>query len=225
MCYDASMKTCSLCKQGLPATKEFFAACKKHKDGLHYYCKKCTVVYRRNWYIKNAERLKKYSSEYHYANRDVCIAASKKRYSENRTERLANEAARYKSDPEMRARKIKAAAAWGAANPERIKVHRRTSHQRHPLTKRKNSARRRARLRKARTEPVHPQNVWEKTGGKCIYCEAHIIIGEMHMDHAIPLSRGGSHNLENLVPSCAPCNLRKFNKTAEEFLALIAVGA
>lgn len=42
----------------------------------------------------------------------------------------------------------------------------------------------------------------------CIYCGA----PAEHIDHCIPLSRGGEHNLENLVPSCAPCNMSKGSK-------------
>lgn len=33
-----------------------------------------------------------------------------------------------------------------------------------------------------------------------------------HLDHITPLSRGGSHSKDNLVPACQSCNNRKFNK-------------
>jgi 5-methylcytosine-specific restriction endonuclease McrA len=52
----------------------------------------------------------------------------------------------------------------------------------------------------------------------CFYCESEIEQNKRHVDHKIPLSRGGSHSVENLVISCASCNLRKGRKTHEEFL-------
>jgi 5-methylcytosine-specific restriction endonuclease McrA len=46
-------------------------------------------------------------------------------------------------------------------------------------------------------------------GNKCAYC----LDGEYEeLDHAIPLSKGGSHCLANFRPSCFKCNRSKFNK-------------
>ena len=52
----------------------------------------------------------------------------------------------------------------------------------------------------------------------CFYCEQKIPIGESHLEHKRPLSRGGSNARGNLTLSCATCNLRKGRKTHEEFL-------
>lgn len=56
----------------------------------------------------------------------------------------------------------------------------------------------------------------EAYGGLCAYC------GEAAdtMDHVIPLSRGGEHSPDNLVPACRDCNFRKHTKTGEEFLSM-----
>lgn len=53
----------------------------------------------------------------------------------------------------------------------------------------------------------------------CTYCGATGKDRAMHVDHAIPLSRGGSDEWHNLVPACEPCNLEKHAKTPEEFAA------
>lgn len=54
---------------------------------------------------------------------------------------------------------------------------------------------------------------------KCYYCKIDVKVGfNLNMDHVIPLSRGGTHTIENLVPSCKLCNLRKGTKSIEEFL-------
>ena len=52
-------------------------------------------------------------------------------------------------------------------------------------------------------------------GNVCMYC------GEakpLTIDHKIPLSRGGSNEIINIVPACARCNKRKGGRTAQEFL-------
>lgn len=41
-------------------------------------------------------------------------------------------------------------------------------------------------------------------------------------DHYVPLSRGGTDDLGNLVPACSGCNNRRGNKTPEEWLRVLA---
>lgn len=51
----------------------------------------------------------------------------------------------------------------------------------------------------------------------CYYCGEQV--EKMTVDHAIPLSRGGSNDITNIIPACGPCNYSKQDKTVEEFLA------
>lgn len=45
---------------------------------------------------------------------------------------------------------------------------------------------------------------------RCQYCGSE---GRLTIDHVIPRSKGGTHTWENVVTSCAPCNLKKGDKT------------
>lgn len=62
---------------------------------------------------------------------------------------------------------------------------------------------------------------WAKTrakvfalkGSQCIYCGD----DASHVDHQTPKARGGSDDIDNLVPSCARCNISKGMMTAEEW--------
>jgi 5-methylcytosine-specific restriction endonuclease McrA len=56
-------------------------------------------------------------------------------------------------------------------------------------------------------------------GGRCAYCANR---AALHADHRIPLSRGGSNSIENIVPACSSCNLRKGTLTELEFRARLA---
>jgi hypothetical protein len=61
--------------------------------------------------------------------------------------------------------------------------------------------------------------VFKKNDGKCFYCNDQLEIdAEWHIEHKQPKSKGGSNELENLVPSCKYCNLKKHNKTAKQYL-------
>ena len=55
-------------------------------------------------------------------------------------------------------------------------------------------------------------------GDCCAYCGAKGATGRwlgLHADHVIPISKGGTHVLSNLVPACRTCNFSKRAKDAE----------
>ena len=54
-----------------------------------------------------------------------------------------------------------------------------------------------------------------QSGGTCAHCGSE---GKLHVDHILPLSRGGSNELENLQMLCAPCNQSKHTKTMDEWV-------
>ena len=54
---------------------------------------------------------------------------------------------------------------------------------------------------------------------RCAYCGS---VGPVHADHRIPVARGGSGLIDNILPACASCNLRKHTMTEQEFRARLA---
>jgi 5-methylcytosine-specific restriction endonuclease McrA len=50
--------------------------------------------------------------------------------------------------------------------------------------------------------------------GVCGYCAGP---GPLQADHRIPLCRGGTNFIENIIPACAHCNQRKGGDTETEF--------
>ncbi|WIG60449.1 MAG: HNH endonuclease family protein [Ktedonobacterales bacterium] len=59
--------------------------------------------------------------------------------------------------------------------------------------------------------------VFARDNYTCQYCGAHGV--SLQCDHVMPVSRGGSNELTNLVTACKPCNLSKHDKTPEEWLS------
>ena len=61
--------------------------------------------------------------------------------------------------------------------------------------------------------------VWLKSGERCHYCGCRFsFVDDAEIDHVVPVSRGGTTELENLVLACASCNGSKGTMDAEEFL-------
>ena len=71
--------------------------------------------------------------------------------------------------------------------------------------------------------------VYQKTGGRCWYCGCNVdpYAGQVTaklfvVEHQTPLSRGGTHDIGNLVPACLSCNSQKGDKTLEEYRSYMA---
>lgn len=68
--------------------------------------------------------------------------------------------------------------------------------------------------------------IYDKNDGHCWHCNKKLSFinygklgekGAWEVDHSIPLSRGGTDHLNNLVPACIKCNRTKSNLTSKEF--------
>ena len=61
--------------------------------------------------------------------------------------------------------------------------------------------------------------VIERDGWICAYCDCDLENApdiRHAIDHVMPLSRGGTNDLDNLVMSCQPCNSSKGDKILDE---------
>lgn len=59
--------------------------------------------------------------------------------------------------------------------------------------------------------------IWIGIGRCCAYCEQSTT--DYEPDHVIPLARGGSNSITNIVPSCKPCNSDKRDLTLADWYA------
>jgi len=112
---------------------------------------------------------------------------------------------------------------WQAANPEKVRQIARDA-QRRAYWKNpekfinKSNARRVLYMKSA---AMFDPETWfervEEFNNHCAYCLRPVLNPEQ--EHMQPISRGGEHVIENLIPACRQCNASKGNRTLLEFLA------
>lgn len=65
--------------------------------------------------------------------------------------------------------------------------------------------------------------VFANSKGRCHYCLTPLTLdGTWHIEHMLPKALDGTDEAVNLVAACAPCNLKKRDRTAVEFFAQMA---
>lgn len=220
-------QACRVCKVFFQYTCEFFYKNKSNKSGLSKICKDCGRKKRSDYYRKNSEIIKqkarernklphikeynrKKNREWFLANKEKAKAYAKEYYKI------------YNQRPKVKEAQRKAALKHRNANKEKINKAHAERTKKNPEKHREKQARRRARLVWAGIEKFSVQQVLDKSNNKCGYCGINLTINSMHMDHMVPVCRGGSHTLSNMIASCPPCNLRKNKRTYDEFMAIIS---
>lgn len=61
------------------------------------------------------------------------------------------------------------------------------------------------------------QQVYDKCHGHCAYCGCDLAYKDMQVDHILAVGRGGTNELDNLLPACRQCNYDKHEMTVERF--------
>ena len=114
---------------------------------------------------------------------------------------------RDKMDPEeKRRRSNEAKKSWRKANPDK---ERERNHAR--------NLERRALLAGApEVERVSRQEIIDRDGLICYLCQQPIGLDDLHIDHVVPISRGGTGLADNLAPTHSWCNGIKCDKLLEE---------
>lgn len=116
---------------------------------------------------------------------------------------------------------------WRRNNPEKYAEVKRLGYEKwrlNNLNKRNEiNARRKARVKGATVEKVDYSLIRERDG-TCYLCSVCFTEGERwntsltHVDHKIPVSRGGEHSYENCALTHKKCNLQKHDRTPDELL-------
>lgn len=171
-------------------------------------CDQCNRERALKWQRENPERAKARAEEWRAKNRDRDLAGKKQyrldhldrlkeikriAYLKNREIVLADHRRRYQED---RANRIEGSRLCRLQNPEPSRHYRR---------------KRRAIL--AGCVDHHAQSdileIREKQRGRCAYCRVKLKNVSEHVDHIVPLSKGGGNGRRNIQLLCETCNVQK----------------
>ena len=72
-------------------------------------------------------------------------------------------------------------------------------------------------VRRQSYSPDLRRRLHRSQGGRCIYCGRKISLLMSHVDHVLPLNRGGPNTEGNAQLTCPGCNMRKGDRTDGEF--------
>jgi 5-methylcytosine-specific restriction endonuclease McrA len=166
-------------------------------------------TYAFEWQKQNPERAKAARLQYYYNHPDR-VAEQRKKFKQQNPN--------YSKDwyIKNRERISEQGQAYYEANKERVRQRHRSwyakNRDRHAVHWRK----RRALKKGATIGVVDYTAIRERDRGLCYLCGEAVDPADLHFEHVIPLSRGGSHSMENIRVSHAACNWRKGTKTPEE---------
>lgn len=176
----------------LPANLEFFYKKKEGKDGLCAICKDC-----------EKERVRLYNEA-----QPLRARQRSKQWREDHPEQERETKRIYRATYPDRVRE--SFLRWYAEHSERVRAY---------------SRNRAARERNA--EGTHTladeQAQFDRQKGHCYYCGCKLtktprLPNSSHVDHVVPLDRGGRNSPDNLVIACQHCNCGKKNKLPHEWI-------
>lgn len=213
-------KYCPRCKTTKPTTPEFWGLSKQTKDGFQGHCKAC----RRNFRQENIEQVRESNRIYRAENTEKIRqrrAARKEKeretykryYSENK-DKLKEKNRRWRE--KNKEKRSEYERRYTAEHKEQKRLYRAANGPMNAANRRRRTARQRAAEGNHTADDVKRQYKAQK--GRCYYCGCKVG-SSYHVDHVIPLSRGGSNGPENIVVACSSCNLSKANKMPHEWPA------
>lgn len=206
---------------------EEYSRHKRMKDGRSSRCKECSKIlhkqYREEnkiaiaiknkiWREKNKEELSLKKKEYYLKNADE-KKKKVKEYQQKNREKIKERKRKYRLDNiEIFSKKDK---EYYKKNIDKIKEYRKTEKAKNIQI---NARHKRRSVIKDGCASTNDIGRLKRSVSVCIYCERkfskHII---KTIDHIIPLSKGGQHELSNLQVICNSCNCKKRNIMPIEF--------
>ena len=213
------IKICTKCNRLLVANSMNFAKQKNGKYGVISKCKECTKKYYKQYYEANPEYIKEYHKQYYENNSEYIKERNKqwreanpeynkernKQYYENNSEYIKERNKQWReANPEYNKQ-------WREANPEYNKQYYENNRERKNEIARKANHKRRAKLKSNGGEYTLEQwnECLEFFDYTCAYSGAELNKDNTNIEHIIPISKGGTNDITNIVPALDSVNKSK----------------
>lgn len=194
------LKKCTKCEHKFPATPVFFGVCNRSQSGLAARCRWCIRDSQQEQYQRNPKKFIKRANAWAKAHRKQANEYARDWVAKNRDQHAL------------------AVQRWTENNRDKRRAIGRAYAKRNPLTVRVKNQNRRARLRDApgKFTKADARKQYEQQGGRCYWCK--LPLEAYHLDHKIPLAKGGTNHPDNIVCACPSCNLSKGDLLPEDFI-------
>lgn len=232
-------RPCKMCTKEYPLTKEYFRSY-KDKNGKYYFehtCINCSRKIDRDYYANNPDKIKANRKRYEKKHPEK-IRTAKKNWRENNPEKVKAE--KQRSHVRCKEKNNKRSVDWHHANKEHAnELSRNNYYENRDLRiavviqyQRDNPEQFRSVQHRRRALELNAEgsftaadivDMYEDQGGHCAYCGIGIfwnIFRDVQIEHILPLSRGGTNYPDNICLCCRDCNLSKYNRTLEEWVAI-----
>jgi hypothetical protein len=209
-------KKCCRCKQTKPID-EFHVDLIK-KDGRYSSCKICVKECFKERYEKNKEaisikRKRQYKEDQIF--RENMKERVRKYYDEHRDAKLTYQKEYNKNH--KKERKVYLVKYWKTSRCKYLKARWKFNNlEKSKLIDKKCYFNRKAIKRQSNFNYDEWVKILLEYNYKCAYCGKES--KNLEQDHVIPLSKGGLHTKENIVPACRSCNASKNNKILEDWI-------
>jgi hypothetical protein len=208
------MKACSKC--GIEKPLEQYAKNKQTPDGLRRECKPCRKIYVAQWRLANLDRCRAVDAARRAANPEKVKAYTAKWNAANPEKLRAKRDAWRQANPG----KFKARSArWHLANKEAVNA--RSAEWRKANPEASRAHRRNRRARKLEVGGTLSSGLAAKLyglqKGRCACCREPLG-DDYHLDHILPLTRGGTNTDDNIQLLRATCNLQKHAKHPIDYM-------
>jgi len=224
------MKICTKCKTKKELSKFYY---RKDTNSYRNECKKCIIEDRKKYRKQNGDKISKQrkakykedpnkydvrSKIYQSNNREYFYNYRKKYYLNNKDKVKEQNRLKYEKNKEA----IKSNQRdYYRKNIEKIKIYNKSEAGRERA--RRGFHKRRASIISTCDGTVTKESLQRlrvKQNNKCYDCNCRLDFkakNKVHLDHRIPLSKGGIHSITNVVYLCKRCNLTKSNTYSDNY--------
>jgi 5-methylcytosine-specific restriction endonuclease McrA len=167
------------------------------------------IDYRKGYYRANSEALKRQSKEWYDANKERAQSLSKA-WRDAHPDKMRTYLKNWRLNASNKLKKSISFRAWALTHPNKMREYYRRWYIKNQAVLRVSQRERQVLYATSDFDSNSWQRILTYFGHCCAYCLRKD--EPLTMDHMVPISKGGSHTEDNVVPACKSCNSKKGNR-------------